>query len=202
MSHDERPAPPAADPSLAEVAADIEHRDHRPHAGLEQLLNRVRELVHNARAMPMSSSVMINRDEVLELLDDAIEQLPEELRAARWLLKEREEFLARTRREGDDIEEAARAKAERMVQRTEVVKAAEHRARAIVEKAEVEALQMRHECEDYCDQRLARFENILQQTLHVVGVGRERLAPSVVAASPVEAEPAEDPSGFFDQDQT
>ena len=44
--------------------------------------------------MPLSASVMINRDEVLELLEDAIERLPDELRAARWLLKEREEFLA------------------------------------------------------------------------------------------------------------
>ena len=68
---------------------------------------------------------MINRDEVLELLDEAIVRFPEELRAARWLLKEREEFLAKVRREGDEILEQARARAERMVQRTEVVKAAE-----------------------------------------------------------------------------
>ena len=75
---------------------------------------------------------MINKDEVLELLDEAIERLPEELRAARWLLKEREEYLAKVRGEGDEILEAARARAERMVQRTEVVKAAEQRARHIV----------------------------------------------------------------------
>ena len=71
---------------------------------------------------------MISKEEVLELLDEAIERLPEELRAARWLLKEREEFLAKVRHEGDEILDQARARAERMVQRTEVVKAAEHRA--------------------------------------------------------------------------
>ena len=76
---------------------------------------------------------MINRDEVLDLVEDAIARLPEELRAARWLLKEREEFLAQVRREGDEILEAARARAERMVQRTEVVKAAEQRARQIID---------------------------------------------------------------------
>ena len=89
--------------------------------------------------MPLSASVMINRDEVLELLDEAIERLPDELRAARWLLKEREEFLAKVRREGDEILDQARARAERMVQRTEVVKATEARARKIVEAAEAEA---------------------------------------------------------------
>ena len=61
--------------------------------------------------------------------------MPDELRAARWLLKEREEFLAKVRREGDDILDQARARAERMVQRTEVVKAAETRARQVIEKA-------------------------------------------------------------------
>ncbi len=91
-------------------------------------------MIAGARPMPLSSSVMINKDEVLELLEEAIARLPDELRAARWLLKEREEFLAKVRREGDDILDQARARAERMVQRTEVVKAADQRARQIVER--------------------------------------------------------------------
>ena len=70
----------------------------------EQLLNRIAEIIENARPMPLSASSMINTEEVLELLDDAIDRLPDELRAARWLLKERDEFLAKVRREGDDIE--------------------------------------------------------------------------------------------------
>ena len=86
--------------------------------------------------MPLSSSAMINRDEILELLEEANNRLPEELRAARWLLRERDEFLAKARREADDILDAAPAQAERMVQRTEVVRAAEHRARQLVTSAE------------------------------------------------------------------
>ena len=88
----------------------------------EALLRRVADIIAQRKTMPLSSSAMINRDEMLELLDEAIDRLPEELRAARWLLEEREEFLAKTRREADDILDAARAQAERMVQRTEVVR--------------------------------------------------------------------------------
>ena len=66
---------------------------------------------------------MINRDEVLELIEEGIARLPEELRSARWLLKEREEFLDKVKREGEDLLEEARSQAERMVQRTEVVRA-------------------------------------------------------------------------------
>ena len=65
---------------------------------VEPLLRRVVDLLEAARPMPLSTSVMIQKDEILELLDEALERLPEELRAARWLLKEREEFLVKVRR--------------------------------------------------------------------------------------------------------
>jgi cell division septum initiation protein DivIVA len=182
-----------------EVAA---RRDPRQPAEVEVLLQRVHDLVATARSMPMSASVMISRDEVLDLVEDVMARLPEELRAARWLLKEREDFLARTHREGDEILEAARAKAERMVQRTEVVKSAEHRARHIIDVAEADARRMQHECEDFCDQKLASFEIVLDRTMKMVTAGREKLAgPSL---TPVEPEPEPDGDGpaFFDQDLT
>ena len=89
--------------------------------------------------MPMSASVRVNKEEVLELLDDAVARLPDELRSARWLLKEREEFLARSRRDGDELIADAKSRVAHMVQRTEVVKAAELRAQQIVEDAEASA---------------------------------------------------------------
>ncbi len=118
---------------------------------------------------------MISKEEVLELIDEAIARLPEELRAARWLLKEREEYLARVRHEGDEILEQARARAERMVQRTEVVKAAEQRAYQIVETAESDARRLQHEVEDFCDQKLASFEIVLERTMTLVSAGRTKL---------------------------
>jgi F0F1-type ATP synthase membrane subunit b/b' len=169
----------------------------------ELLLRRVADMIAGARPMPLSASVMINKDEVLELLEEAIERLPDELRAARWLLKEREEFLAKVRREGDDILEAARARAERMVQRAEVVKAAELRARTIVDEAEADSRRMRHEVEDYCDQKLASFEIVLERTMKMVQAGREKLQATIPPdpEDPVEPEVAEASSAFFDQER-
>ena len=117
----------------------------------ETLLRRAIDIIATARTIPLSSSPMINRDEILELLEEALNRLPDELKQARWLLKERKEFLTKTRREADDILDAARAQAERMVQRQEVVRSAELRARQIVEGADNEARRMRHEVEDFCD---------------------------------------------------
>jgi hypothetical protein len=146
----------------------------------EQILRRVMEIVESAPGIPMSASVRVNREELLELLEDCVSRLPDELRSARWLLKEREEFLARSRREGEEIIAVAKARVARMVERTEVVKAAEARARQIVEEAEAEARRMRRETEDYCDQKLASFENVLARIHKTVAAGRARLAAPTI----------------------
>lgn len=181
--------------------AEVELDDLGPTGAVtdvETLLHRVADLIGNARPMPLSASVMINRDEVLELVEEALSRLPEELRAARWLLREREEFLAKVQREGDDILDAARVRAERMVQRTEVVRNAQHAARQVMEDAEAEARRLKHEAEDFCDQKLAQFEIVLDRTLRTVQAGRSRLQVSL----PEEEEegPAAGEPEFFDQD--
>src|SRR5205085_10076160 len=114
------------------------------------------------------------------------DRFPEELSQARWLLKEREEFLEKVQREGDDILEAARARAERMVQRTEIVREAQHTAQRTVDGAREEARRLRHEAEDYCDQKPAALEIVLDRTMKTVMAGREKLraTPPPVADGP------------------
>jgi cell division septum initiation protein DivIVA len=169
----------------------------------ETLLRRTIDIIATARTMPLSNSPMVNRDEIIELLEEALNRLPDEMRQARWMLRERDEFVTKTRREADDIVEAARAQAERMVQRTEVVRAAELRARQIVDAAESESRRMRNEVEDFCDQRLASFEIILDKVARTVATGRERLnLGSRRAEQPPENEPPDGAGGdFFDYDR-
>jgi hypothetical protein len=147
-----------------------------PGGDVEALLRRLHELIDSARPAPLSTQqVKVDRDELLDLLDQAIERLPDEVRSARWLLKERDEFLAREQRQADDILAAARGQAERMVQRSEVMKAAEAKARRVVEKARAEASRQRNEADDFCDKRLAQFETVLERTMRVVTAGRAKL---------------------------
>ena len=171
-------------------------------AETEEILLQLRQLVADARPVPLSASSMISKDDALYLIDDAITRLPEELRAATWLLKESEDFLARARHEANEIIEQARDRAERMVQRTEVVKAAEQRAYEIVEQARTDARRLRHEVEDFCDQKLASFEIVLDRTAKLVGAGRAKLQGTNLLAEaqanaaqgladPVEAEPVQ-----------
>jgi F0F1-type ATP synthase membrane subunit b/b' len=145
-------------------------------------------------------------------LEAALERMPDELRQARWLLKERDEFLADKQREADALLEEVRVQAERMVQRTEIVRQANHVAQRILDDANEEARRLRHEAEDYADQKLASFEIVLDRTMKTVQAGREKLqvtplpkieigdggdtslGSSALGASTEEAD------GFFDQD--
>ena len=165
--------------------------------------SRSAKIVDTARTMPMSASVLVNREETLEIVDDALRSLPEELRHARWLLKEREEYLAQARRDAEDIVEAARVQAERMVERTEVAREARRVAQQVVSHAEADSRRLRHEAEDYIDQKLASFEVVLERTMQTVQRGREQLQAVVDPMPPdppVETLPDLDESGLFDQD--
>ncbi len=166
----------------------------------EALLQRAIDEIANAPKMPLSSSPRIDGDRIIELLDESLRRMPEEMRHARWMIKERQEFVSKTRREADELLEAARVQAERMVQRTEVVRAAEQRARQINEAAEADARRLRHETEDFLDQRLASFEILLDKLSKTVQAGRSRLniGGQREAAEVEEEDPTK---GFFDQDR-
>ena len=167
----------------------------------EVILRRTIDIVATAPSMPLSSTPRIDRDEIIELLEDALVRLPDEIRQARWMLKERQEFLDKTKREADELLGAARQQAERMVQRTEVVRAAETRARQVIDAAEEETRRLKNETEDFLDQRLGSFEILLDRLSKTVANGRNRLSigsePPPESEEPIEQQ---DAAGFFNQD--
>jgi F0F1-type ATP synthase membrane subunit b/b' len=171
------------------------------------VLLQLREMIDTARTMPMSASVLVNRDEALDLLDEALHAMPEELRHARWLLKEREEYLAQARVDAEDIVEEARVQAERMVERTEVAREARRVAQQVVANAEADSRRIRHEAEDYVDQKLAAFEVVLERTMQAVVRGREQLQAVVGPIPELEGsggaldEDDELDAGVFNQDE-
>jgi len=178
-----------------------------PAGDTEGLLRQAIDAVNSARAMPLSASVIVARDELLETLQGALDHLPEELRQARWLLRERDEFIAQRKRDAENLLEDVRAQAERMVQRTEIVRQANQVAQRILDEAREEARRLRHEAEDFCDQKLASFEIVLERTLKTVQAGREKLqatpAPVPVGSDVVagtEGSSAASGAAFFDQD--
>ena len=166
------------------------------------LLEQLRDILEAARKLPMSASVSINRDEFGAILQDAIDGLPEELREARWLLKERDQVVERAANEADRLVDAARVRAERMVEKNELVREAQRTSAEILEDAERRAAAIRHEAEDYVDRKLAAFEVVLDRTMQQVQKGRERLQVNIPSERPIEDDMPDDDGAFFDQDGT
>ncbi len=160
--------------------------NHQPGASSEQLLDEAIELIAETRAMPMSTTIKVNKDELLELLEEARATLPEDLHSARRLLQERDDYIMQARREREEIIDQGRIEAGRLVERQEVVRAAESRAQQIVDEARDEARELRRQVEDYCDQKLASFEIVLEKTARTVQQGRDKL----LGTSPNGAPPA------------
>jgi cell division septum initiation protein DivIVA len=168
--------------------------------GIDELLLELRDLVEHARTMPMSASVLVNREEVLGLVDEILAALPDELRHARWLLKERDEFLLQAHREADDILGSARVQAERMVERTDIAREARRVAQRTIDDADAQARRLRMECEDYIDQKLGEFEVVLDRTMATVQNGRQRLQVTFDAEED-DADDIDEANAFFDQDE-
>jgi vacuolar-type H+-ATPase subunit H len=138
-------------------------------------LDQIVELVESAKSMPLSASVLVNKTEMLALLDEMRLALPEELREAQWVIKDREEVIDAGRKEAERIVADAKVEATRLVSRTEVMQTASKEAERVIEEANENARKMRLEVEDYVDAKLANFEVVLHKTLGAVERGRDKL---------------------------
>jgi F0F1-type ATP synthase membrane subunit b/b' len=179
-------------------------------------LEQLEELVRDAKSMPLSSSVLVNREEVLAMIVEMREALPEEIKRARWIVRDREELLAKARSEGDQILEQAHEDQLRMARKEEIVARATKEADRIVTEAEDVSRTMRSEAEDYVDAKLAQFEisirkileasqssaRSLNRTLDQVELGRERLRGPATAAEAEFARPEDaEEHALFDEEE-
>lgn len=143
---------------------------------LTSILDALEQAVEQARSMPMSSSVLVSRAEVLDLIGQLRATLPTQLADADELLATAAEVQARANADAEQVIAAARRRAEELVSAEQVVAAAGVRATEIVAEAERIAGQLRREADDYCDRRLADFEIDLGRLLSQVQAGRAKLA--------------------------
>jgi hypothetical protein len=144
-------------------------------ATVEELLDELDGILDEARAMPLSASVLVNRGDVTARLRAVRELLPDELARARWVVREEDAIRARAEEDAAAMLAEARAESARLFAEEHVVLEAEREAERIRAAAEDAARAMRLEAEDYVDAKLANFEVVLQKTLGAVERGRERL---------------------------
>ena len=143
---------------------------------IDARLHELRSAVENARTVPMSASVMINRGEFLDLLAALEAAIDQTLTDATEVVGDREAVLAEGISQAEEIVRAAELEREVLVSETDVFRLAESRAAEITEAAETAAKELRAETEQYVEEKLANFELTLERTLELVRRGRARLS--------------------------
>lgn len=140
------------------------------------LIDKLDDMIHNAKPIPLTDNVRVDKEEIYDLLDQMRATIPEEIKQARWIVKERQEMLAEAKREAERIVKEAHDEQLRLVSEQEVVKQAENHAEDIIEEARAREREIRLGAEDYADDILNTLEVNLEKFLAAVQRGRDRLA--------------------------
>ncbi len=163
---DIRPVTPSVPGAIAEI--------------LEELITEIEQ----ARTVPLSNNAMINREDMLDRLHQALEDLPEELRAARWMVRERESYIARTNEKAQELVAKAREESRLLVSDNYVVQEAVEEANSLVRNAESEARRIRLEAEDYAERHLSEAETVLGELYRYITEARAELHKSLPPTDP------------------
>jgi hypothetical protein len=141
-------------------------------------IDRLDDLVHSAKQVPLRDQVRVDREEVYKILDQLRTTIPEDIKLARWIVTERQEMLAAARREAERVVEDARKRQSQLVARHELTGQAELAAEEIIEDAREREREIRLGAEDYADEVLNTLEVNLSTFIAAIRRARERLQRS------------------------
>ena len=158
---------------------------------VQKKLDEIVSAVSGARSMPMSASCVVNRADLLAMLEEVRAALPGSLAQAQELIGDREQMVEQARQEAERIIGQAHAERGSLISDTEVARRSQAEADRILSEARQEAAEVRAEADDYVDSKLANFEVVLTKTLGSVGRGREKLLGTG---------PGTDEQGYEDED--
>ena len=135
-------------------------------AVLEELINNLYEIVQDAWSVPLGGDkCVIERDKVLDILDELRECLPADLKMAREIVEKRNDFLAAGRKEGEAIKRQAEEHARQLVSEHDIVVEARRKSAEIVANADRKSRELRRVTSEYCEELLKSTEESVSSTL-------------------------------------
>lgn len=143
------------------------------------LLDEFENVIEDSSRIPMTGKVIIHEDALYNFLDRFRALLPEAVREAEWVLRERERVLGEAQREADTIVETAKSKLQRIAGESEIVKLAKLQSEEIIENAKNVAREVTQGSFGYADDVMSQLQTELEKTLMVVKKGRDELRQGV-----------------------
>jgi len=157
------------------------------------LVDRLEEIVKKSRRLPFSAVRLVDERRIWALIDQMRISVPDEVRRAQRIGRERDRILAQAREEAERVVQQARERAAQLTAEHPIAQAAEARAAAIRERAEKEAANLRAEADEYVFNVLCQLEEELRRTLRVVENGLRKIQAEWMEAEP--GAPEDHPAG-------
>ena len=149
---------------------------------MENIISELYDMVQDARAVPLAADkCIIERDKVLDMLDEIIAQLPVELKQARTIVESRNELITQARREAELLIRQASEKAEKMITEDSVYQQTKERCQEMMDQTQARMAQLRKVSNDYMDDALRRTEEAIALSLDDVRDTRAKFAALVDA---------------------
>ena len=136
---------------------------------IEDIISALYDMVQDARALPLGADkCIVERDKVLDMLDEVIAQLPVELKQARTIVESRNELIGQARREAEALIRQAQEKADKLVEEEEIYQEAKRQCQEMVTKTQTRLAELRKVSNDYMDDALRRTEEAIAISLEDV----------------------------------
>ena len=133
---------------------------------IEDIIGTLYDLIQDARSMPLSADkCIIERDHVLDMLDEIIAQLPGELKQSRTIVESRNELISQARREAETIVRQAQEQARQLVTKEAIYAEAKRRAEEMAMQAQNRVTQIQKAGNSYMDESLRQTEEVIAKAL-------------------------------------
>ena len=160
---------------------------------IEQIISALYDMIQDARGLPLGADkCIVERDKVLDMLDEIIAQLPVELKQARTIVESRNELIGQARREAENVIRQAQEKAAELVCEETIYQEAKRQCQEMVAQAQAKISDLRKASNDYMDDALRRTEESIAMSLEDVRNTRAKFAALVEAQEKRSADPVEE----------
>ena len=157
-------------------------------SGIEEILTTLYEMVQDAWSLPLGADkCVLERDKVLDLLDEISNQLPGELKQAKTIVESRNEVITNAKREAENILKQAEQRARQMISHEEVYLQAQKEADDLMKNAQAKIKELRQVTNDYVDDSMKRTEDAIAQALSEIRESRGKFRALV---NPQQAKPS------------
>lgn len=139
------------------------------------LLERIEDIIEEASKFPLSNKVMIDKEEILEVINEVRLKLPDEINRASWVAKERQRILNEAQVEADELIEKVQDQQRYLIEENEITKQAQKYANQIIQDAERKANDMKMGAYNYSDEILAKLQEKIREINNIIENNREVL---------------------------